>query len=61
MSESTAPPAGIYVPAVIFFKPGADEELDMDATKTHVLRLARGGVTGILVQGIAHTTAFHSR
>jgi dihydrodipicolinate synthase/N-acetylneuraminate lyase len=43
-----APPPGIYVPAVVFFK---DDELDTQAVQSHVLRLARGGVTGILVQG----------
>ncbi|KII84427.1 hypothetical protein PLICRDRAFT_168003 [Plicaturopsis crispa FD-325 SS-3] len=46
---SKPPPSGIYVPAVLFFK--ADEEFDLDAIKAHVLRLAKGGVTGILVQG----------
>lgn len=43
------PPAGIYVPAVLFFDD--KDELDLDAISAHVLRLARGGVTGILVQG----------
>ncbi|KZV65518.1 dihydrodipicolinate synthetase [Peniophora sp. CONT] len=43
------PPPGYYVPAVTFFK--ADDELDFDAIKAHVLRLAEGGVTGILCQG----------
>jgi len=46
---SQPPPRGIYVPAVVFFD--ATEELDFDAIKSHVLRLARGGVTGILCQG----------
>ncbi|QRV75445.1 dihydrodipicolinate synthetase family protein [Ceratobasidium sp. AG-Ba] len=46
---STVPPPGIYVPAVIFFTP--DEELDFPSIKAHILRLADGGVTGILVQG----------
>ncbi|KAF8513105.1 hypothetical protein BU17DRAFT_53575 [Hysterangium stoloniferum] len=45
---SIAPPPGVYVPAVIFFK---DDELDIQAVQSHVLRLARGGVTGILAQG----------
>jgi len=43
------PPPGYYVPAVLFFD--ANEELDVPAIQSHVLRLARGGVTGILVQG----------
>ncbi|KAH8834771.1 hypothetical protein DL96DRAFT_1701794 [Flagelloscypha sp. PMI_526] len=46
---STAPPEGIYVPSVLFF----DEkgEFDVPSIESHVLRLAKGGVTGILVQG----------
>ncbi|KAJ7052494.1 hypothetical protein C8F01DRAFT_1212376 [Mycena amicta] len=43
------PPPGYYVPAVLFFD--SNEELDVPALKAHVLRLAEGGVTGILVQG----------
>ncbi|GJJ06434.1 hypothetical protein Clacol_000626 [Clathrus columnatus] len=46
---ATAPPAGIYVPAVLFFK--NDDELDILSIKKHIIRLAEGGVTGILVQG----------
>ncbi|KAI0267650.1 aldolase [Gloeopeniophorella convolvens] len=46
---SRPPPPGIYVPAVLFFQ--ENEELDEDAVKSHVLRLAQGSVTGILVQG----------
>jgi 4-hydroxy-2-oxoglutarate aldolase len=38
-SESKPPPPGIYVPAVLFFK--EDEELDEEAIKMHVLRLAQ--------------------
>ncbi|KAH9995827.1 aldolase [Russula vinacea] len=49
MSESKPPPPGIYVPAVLFFK--ENEDIDEEATKMHVLRLAQGSVTGILVQG----------
>jgi len=44
-----APPPGIYVPAVLFFT--EDDELDLESISKHILRLARGGVTGILVQG----------
>ena len=36
---SKPPLPGIYVPAVLFFK--EDEELDEEAIKTHVLRLAQ--------------------
>ncbi|KZT19135.1 aldolase [Neolentinus lepideus HHB14362 ss-1] len=46
---SKPPPSGIYVPAVLFFD--ENEEFDVPAIKAHVLRLAKGGVTGILVQG----------
>ncbi|KAF5367036.1 hypothetical protein D9758_004073 [Tetrapyrgos nigripes] len=45
----SAPPLGYYVPAVLFFQD--NEEIDVDAYKAHILRLANGGVTGILVQG----------
>ena len=45
----TPPPAGIYVPMVCFFN--ADESIDYPAIKTHVIRLARGGVTGLVVHG----------
>ncbi|KAF8206545.1 hypothetical protein K438DRAFT_1714957 [Mycena galopus ATCC 62051] len=43
------PPPGYYVPAVLFFD--SNEDFDVPAIQAHVLRLARGGVTGILVQG----------
>ncbi|KAJ7717725.1 hypothetical protein DFH07DRAFT_947397 [Mycena maculata] len=43
------PPPGYYVPAVLFFD--EKEEFDVPAIQSHVLRLARGGVSGILVQG----------
>jgi dihydrodipicolinate synthase/N-acetylneuraminate lyase len=36
---SNPPPQGIYVPAVLFFK--ENEELDEEAIKSHVLRLAQ--------------------
>ncbi|KAF9234129.1 hypothetical protein BU15DRAFT_79381 [Melanogaster broomeanus] len=46
---SHPPPPGIYVPAVLFFN--ENEDFDVPAIKAHVLRLAKGGVTGIVVQG----------
>ncbi|KAH7920407.1 aldolase [Leucogyrophana mollusca] len=46
---SHPPPPGIYVPAVLFFD--SKEEFDVPAIKSHILRLAQGGVTGIVVQG----------
>ncbi|TDL25570.1 dihydrodipicolinate synthetase [Rickenella mellea] len=49
MATAIAPPPGIYVPAVLFYD--NDDELDLVAIKSHVLRLAKGGITGILVQG----------
>ncbi|KAI0671886.1 dihydrodipicolinate synthetase [Trametes maxima] len=48
-ANSTPPPPGVYVPAVIFVD--ENEELDIPSIQAHVLRLAKGGVTGILVQG----------
>ncbi|TFY81902.1 hypothetical protein EWM64_g2107 [Hericium alpestre] len=49
MVKSAPPPPGIYVPAILFFK--ENEDFEVPAIKAHVLRLAQGGVTGILVQG----------
>jgi 4-hydroxy-2-oxoglutarate aldolase len=46
---STVPPPGIYVPCVLFFT--EDEEIDFASIKSHILRLAEGGVTGVLIQG----------
>ncbi|KAH7884635.1 hypothetical protein F5I97DRAFT_1938031 [Phlebopus sp. FC_14] len=46
---SHPPPPGIYVPAVLFFD--HNEDFDIPAIKAHVLRLAKGGVTGFVVQG----------
>lgn len=46
---AAVPPSGIYVPAVLFFE--ENEDFDVPAIKSHVLRLAQGGVTGIVVQG----------
>ncbi|KAG5221400.1 aldolase [Salix suchowensis] len=40
---------GFYVPAVLFFDEA--EDFDFASIKAHILRLAEGGVTGILVQG----------
>ena len=37
--------AGIYVPTVAFFKD--DEEVDVETTRKHVLRLANSGIKGI--------------
>jgi len=47
--NSTPPPSGVYVPAVLYFD--ENEDFDVPAIQAHVLRLAKGGVTGILVQG----------
>lgn len=44
-----APPRGVYAPVVAFFH--EDETLDLDALKTHVTRLAKAGVAGLVIQG----------
>ncbi|PPQ65288.1 hypothetical protein CVT26_000248 [Gymnopilus dilepis] len=49
MAKSVPPPSGYYVPAVLFFD--ENEEFDVPSIQAHILRLAKGGVTGILVQG----------
>ncbi|PCH42222.1 dihydrodipicolinate synthetase [Wolfiporia cocos MD-104 SS10] len=48
-ANSIPPPPGVYVPAVVYFDD--NEDLDIPALKAHVLRLAKGGITGILIQG----------
>lgn len=37
--------AGIYVPTVAFFK--GDEEVDIETTRKHALKLASSGIKGI--------------
>ncbi|MCJ1255415.1 hypothetical protein MMC24_003231 [Lignoscripta atroalba] len=41
---------GVYVPTVAFFD-GATEDLDIDTTAKHAVRLAKAGVAGIATQG----------
>jgi 4-hydroxy-2-oxoglutarate aldolase len=54
--------AGIYVPTVAFFKD--DEEVDVDTTRKHALRLASSGIKGIGqdadVQRTEHVLTLHS-
>ncbi|KAM5348903.1 hypothetical protein ACJ41O_008726 [Fusarium nematophilum] len=47
--SSPIPPRGIYSPAVAFFH--EDESLNLDAIRTHLTRLAKGGVAGLVIQG----------
>ncbi|KAF2707622.1 dihydrodipicolinate synthase [Pleomassaria siparia CBS 279.74] len=41
---------GIYVPTVAFFDPGTDN-VDVETTASHAVRLAKAGVAGIATQG----------
>lgn len=41
---------GIYVPTVTFFDPATDD-VDVDTTASHAVRLAKAGVAGITTQG----------
>ena len=43
------PPRGIYAPVVVFFH--EDESLDFSALRTHITRLAKAGVAGLVIQG----------
>jgi 4-hydroxy-2-oxoglutarate aldolase len=45
----TPPPSGIYVPMVCFFS--EDESIDYSSLEAHILRLAKGGVRGLVVHG----------
>lgn len=47
--RSPCPPRGVYTPVTAFFSP--DESLDIDALQSHVIRLAKGGVVGLVIQG----------
>ena len=50
---SAPPPNGIYVPAVLFFD--ENEELDEEAIKSHVIRLAQ-----VSAHSICTCTSTHS-
>jgi len=41
---------GFYVPTVAFFRPES-EEVDVETTRKHAIRLAEAGVTGIVTHG----------
>ncbi|TQV90925.1 dihydrodipicolinate synthase [Cordyceps javanica] len=43
------PPRGIYVPCVAFFH--EDETIDFEAIRTHITRIAKAGVDGLVIQG----------
>lgn len=47
--QALPPPRGIYTPLVTFFRP--DSSLDLDAIRSHALRIAQGGVAGLVLQG----------
>lgn len=44
-----APPFGVYTPLVTYFAP--NEDLDLETTAHHALRMAQGGVVGLVLQG----------
>lgn len=46
---SSPPPSGIYTPLVAFFNP--DESLDLPSIRSHALRIAKGGVAGLVIHG----------
>jgi 4-hydroxy-2-oxoglutarate aldolase len=45
----SCPPRGIYAPVVVFFH--EDESLDFSALRTHITRLVKSGVAGLVIQG----------
>ena len=49
MARSPVPPSGIYTPLVTFFKP--DSSLDLPSIEAHALRMARGKLVGLVLQG----------
>ncbi|WVF66077.1 hypothetical protein IAT40_000816 [Kwoniella sp. CBS 6097] len=48
-ASAQAPPAGVYTPLVTFFN--ADETLDLPSIRSHALRIAQGGVAGLVIHG----------
>ncbi|WVF70756.1 hypothetical protein IAT40_005550 [Kwoniella sp. CBS 6097] len=50
-AQSKVLPPGIYCPTVSFFKPTAEQELDLDTHVKHMEFLARSGIAGVVVQG----------
>lgn len=56
----TSPAPGIYVPTLCFFK-GEKQEIDHEAITTHVQRLARGGVHGLVANGTTGEPAHLTR
>ena len=51
MTDTKTLPHGIYVPIVTFFSDDPVVGIDAETTTTHVLRLAKAGVTGIVTCG----------
>ncbi|KAL3418512.1 hypothetical protein PVAG01_10228 [Phlyctema vagabunda] len=49
MAGVAYPPRGIYVPVVAFFN--EDESLDLPTLKTHLTRLAKSSIAGLVIQG----------
>lgn len=49
MTISISAPRGIYTPVTVFFH--EDETIDWSALQSHILRLAAGGVTGLVISG----------
>jgi dihydrodipicolinate synthase/N-acetylneuraminate lyase len=50
-SPSRSPEPGIYAPTVTIFKKDKKQDLDLDAQAAHAVRLARAGITGLVIQG----------
>jgi 4-hydroxy-2-oxoglutarate aldolase len=44
-----APPYGVYTPLVTYFN--EDETLDLQTTAQHAVRMAQGGIAGLVLQG----------
>lgn len=49
VNPNAPPPFGVYTPLVTFFH--EDESLDLESISKHVLRMAEGKVTGLVIQG----------
>jgi len=51
VEPSRSPPRGIYAPTITIFTNDKKQDLDLDTLAVNVVRLARAGITGIVIQG----------
>lgn len=48
---SRSPEPGVYAPTITIFTSDKKQDLDLEAQAAHAIRLARAGITGLVIQG----------